>query len=160
MVSQPHADLALRIGRPQDPGLAARLLGTMSYGLYCGAGYTEGRSEADWRFIGYDDSLAHTPEHQWLESVRDSRGYALRANTLALQRDAVRMGMGLAVLPHFMAAGDARLERLAVAAGTPAREIWLVVHPDVRRSPRVRLIADLLVEVVGSGADVLAPSFD
>lgn len=159
VLSRREADLALRIGRPQDPGLAARLLGTMAYGLYCGAGYTEGRSEADWRFIGYDDSLAHTPEHQWLESVRGSRGYALRANTLALQRDAVRMGMGLAVLPHFMAAGDARLERLPVAAGTPAREIWLVVHPDVRRSPRVRLIADLLVEVVGSGADVLAPSF-
>ena len=160
VLSRREADLALRIGRPQDPGLAARLLGNMSYGLYCGAGYTEGRSEADWRFIGYDDSLAHTPEHQWLESVRGSRGYALRANTLALQRDAVRMGMGLAVLPHFMAAGDARLEQLPVASGTPAREIWLVVHPDVRRSPRVRLIADLLVEVVGSGADVLAPSFD
>ena len=132
----------------------------MAYGLYCGAGYTEGRSEADWRFIGYDDSLAHAPEHSGWSRVRGSRGYALRANTLALQRDAVRMGMGLAVLPHFMAAGDAQLERLAVASGPPAREIWLVVHPDVRRSPRVRLIADLLVEVVSGGADVLAPSFD
>jgi DNA-binding transcriptional LysR family regulator len=160
VLSRREADLALRIGRPQDPGLAARPLGNMAYGLYCGAGYTAGRSEADWRFIGYDDSLAHTPEHQWLESVRGNRGYALRANTLALQRDAVRMGMGLAVLPHFMAAADPRLERLPFDTGTPAREIWLVVHPDVRRSPRVRLIADLLVEVVSGGADVLAPSFD
>jgi hypothetical protein len=33
------------------------------------------------------------------------------------------------------------------------------VHPDVRRSPRVRLIADLVAEVVTGGADVLAPSF-
>ncbi len=160
VLSRREADLALRIGRPQDPGLAARLLGTMAYGLYCRRGYTEGRGEADWRFIGYDDSLAHAPEHQWLESLRGSRGYALRANTLPLQRDAVRMGLGLAVLPHFMAAGDAQLERLPLAAGPAAREIWLVVHPDVRRSPRVRLIADLLVEVVSGGADVLAPSLD
>ena len=159
ILSRREADLALRIGRPHDPGLAARLLGNMSYGLYCRPGYTEGRSEADWRFVAYDDSLAHTPEHQWLESLRGSRGYALRANTLALQRDAVRMGLGLAVLPHFMAAGDALLERLPYDAGPPPREIWLVVHPDVRRSPRVRLIADLLVEVVTGGADVLAPSF-
>jgi DNA-binding transcriptional LysR family regulator len=159
VLSRREADLALRIGRPQDPGLAARLLGTMAYGLYGAAGYTTGRAEADWRFVAYDDSLAHTPEHQWLESLRGSRGYALRANTLALQRDAVRMGLGLAVLPHFMAAGDALLERLPYEAGPPPREIWLVVHPDVRRSPRVRLIADLVAEVVTGGADVLAPSF-
>jgi DNA-binding transcriptional LysR family regulator len=159
VLSRREADLALRIGRPQDPGLAARLLGTMAYGLYGAAGYTTGRAEADWRFIAYDDSLAHTPEHQWLESFRAGRGYALRANTLALQRDAVRVGLGLAVLPHFMAARDALLERLPYDAGPPPREIWLVVHPDVRRSPRVRLIADLLVEVVTGGADVLAPSF-
>ena len=159
VLSRREADLALRIGRPQDPGLAARLLGTMAYGLYGRAGYTTGRAEADWRFVAYDDSLAHTPEHQWLESLRGSRGYALRANTLALQRDAVRMGLGLAVLPHFMAAGDALLERLSYEAGPPPRGIWLVVHPDVRRSPRVRLIADLVAEVVTGGADVLAPSF-
>lgn len=159
MLSRREADLALRIGRPQDPGLAARLLGNMAYGLYGRAGYTQGRSEADWRFIAYDDSLAHTPEHQWLESCRGSRAYALRANTLALQRDAVRMGLGLAVLPHFMAATDGLLERLPFETGPPSREIWLVVHPDVRRSPRVRLIADLVAEVVTGGADALAPSF-
>lgn len=157
VLSRREADLALRIGRPQDPGLAARLLGTMAYGLYCRAGYTEERPEADWGFIGYDDTLAHAPEHQWLESLRGSRRYALRANTLALQRDAVRMGLGLAVLPHFMAAAD--MERLPLDAGLAAREIWLVVHPDVRRSPRVRLIADLVAEVVIDGAAVLAPSF-
>ena len=159
VLSRREADLALRIGRPQDPGLAARLLGAMAYGLYGRAGYTEGRAEADWRFIAYDDSLAHTPEHQWVDSLRGSRSYALRANTLALQRDAVRMGLGLAVLPHFMAAGDALLQRLPQQGGPPPREIWLVVHPDVRRSPRVRLIADLVAEVVTGGADVLAPSF-
>jgi hypothetical protein len=37
----------------------------------------------------------------------------------------------------------------------PGREIWLVLHPDVRRSPRVRLIADLIAEVVLGAAEVL-----
>lgn len=159
ILSRREADLALRIGRPQDPGLAARLLGTMSLGLYCRTGYTAGRAEADWRFIGYDDSLAHAPEQQWLETWRGTRGYALLTNTLGLQRDAARMGLGMAVLPHFMAAGDALLERMPLTAGPPPRELWLVVHPDVRRSPRVRLIADLVAEVVTGGAAVLAPSF-
>ncbi|MET0964337.1 MAG: LysR family transcriptional regulator [Noviherbaspirillum sp.] len=159
MLSRREADLALRIGRPQDPGLAARLLGTMSLGLYGRTGYAAGSAEADWRFIGYDDSLAHAPEQQWLEAWRGSRGYALLTNSLVLQRDAARMGLGLAVLPDFMAAGDALLERMPLAAGPAQRELWLVVHPDVRRSPRVRLIADLVAEVVIGGAALLAPSF-
>lgn len=159
VLSRREADLALRVGRPQDPGLAARLLGQMAYGLYCRTGYTKECSEADWRFVGYDDSLAHTAEQQWLDTLRGGRAYAFRANTLALQRDAVRMGIGLAVLPHFMASGDPRLERLPFDVAAAARELWLVVHPDVRRSPRVRLIADLVAEVVSGGADVLAPSF-
>ena len=159
MLSRREADLALRIGRPQDPGLAARLLGTMSLGLYGRTGYAAGRAEADWRFIGYDDSLAHAPEQQWLEAWRGGRGYTLLTNTLLLQRDAARMGLGLAVLPDFMAAGDALLERMPLPAGPAARELWLVVHPDVRRSPRVRLIADLVAEVVIGSAAVLAPSF-
>ena len=131
----------------------------MSLGLYCRTGYAAGRAEADWRFIGYDDSLAHAPEQQWLETWRGTRGYALLTNTLGLQRDAARMGLGMAVLPHFMAAGDALLVRMPLTAGPPPRELWLVVHPDVRRSPRVRLIADLVAEVVTAGAAVLAPSF-
>ena len=157
VLSRREADLALRVGRPQEPGLAARLLGGMSYGLYGRAGYAASRDAADWRFVGYDDSLAQAPEHQWLERYRGGRGYALRANTLAMMRDAVRMGLGVAVLPHFMAAGDASLEYLPQEGGPPPRELWLVVHPDVRRSPRVRLIADLVAEVVSGSGAVLAP---
>jgi DNA-binding transcriptional LysR family regulator len=159
ILSRREADLALRVGRPQDPGLAARLLGHMSYGLYCGAGYIDGRAEADWRFVAPDDSLAHTPEFHWMNTLRGNRAYSLRANTLALQRDAVRMGIGVAALPHFMASADSMLERLPFDTAPPPAEIWLVVHPDVRRSPRVRLIADLVAEVVSAGADILAPSF-
>ena len=155
-LSRREADLALRVGRPQDPGLAARLLGSMQYGLYARAGYAAGRGAQDWRFIGYDESMAHAPEQQWLERQRGQRGFAFRANTLALQRDAVRAGLGVAVLPHFMARGDAALEWLQQEAAPAPRELWLVVHPDVRRSPRVRLIADLVAEAVHGGQESLA----
>ena len=36
------------------------------------------------------------------------------------------------------------------------RQIWLVMHPDVKRSPRVRVVADLLVEVVTGAQALLA----
>lgn len=156
-LSRREADLALRVGRPRDAGLAARLLGSMHYGLYGRAGYAAGREPAHWRFIGYDESLAHSAEQQWLDRYRGQRAYAFRANTLALQRDAARAGLGLAVLPHFMGRADPELTWLAAEPSPAPRELWLVVHPDVRRSPRVRLIADLVAEAVLAGQDQLAP---
>jgi DNA-binding transcriptional LysR family regulator len=155
-LSRREADLALRVGRPRDAGLAARLLGSMHYGLYGKSGYAAAREPAHWRFIGYDDSMAHSPEQQWLERYRGQRGYAFRANTLALQRDAARAGLGLAALPHFMGQADPELEWLAAEPTPASRELWLAVHPDVRRSPRVRLIADLVAEVLHAGQQALA----
>jgi DNA-binding transcriptional LysR family regulator len=155
-LSRREADLALRVGRPRDAGLAARLLGSMHYGLYARSGYVSAHEPAHWRFIGYDESMAHAPEQQWLDRYRGQRGYAFRANTLSLQRDAARAGLGLAVLPHFMGRADPELAWLPSEATPSPRELWLAVHPDVRRSPRVRLIADLVAEAVHGGQDALA----
>jgi DNA-binding transcriptional LysR family regulator len=156
-LSRREADLALRVGRPRDAGLAARLLGSMHYGLYGRAGYAHAHEPARWRFIGYDETMAHAPEQQWLDRYRGQRGYAFRANTLSLQRDAARAGLGLAVLPHFMGRADPELAWLPSEALPAPRELWLAVHPDVRRSPRVRLIADLVAEAVHGGQESLAP---
>lgn len=155
-LSRREADLALRMGRPRDAGLAARLLGSMHYGLYARAGYAAAREPAQWRFIGYDETMAHAPEQQWLDRYRGQRGYAFRANTLSLQRDAARAGLGLAVLPHFMGRADPYLAWQPSEAPPAPRELWLVLHPVVRRSPRVRLIADLVAEAVHGGQETLA----
>ncbi|MGN6703563.1 MAG: LysR substrate-binding domain-containing protein, partial [Burkholderiaceae bacterium] len=150
-----EADLAVRIGRPQEPGLAARPLGTLGYGLFARRGYFAQLAE-DWRFVGYDDSLRHVPEHRWIDDFAAGRPFTLRSNKLSALHEAARAGLGIAVLPRFLAATAPELDALAGAA-PPSRELWLAVHPDVRRSPRVRLIADLVVELCAASAALLAP---
>jgi DNA-binding transcriptional LysR family regulator len=56
---------------------------------------------------------------------------------------AVRAGFGLGVLPDFMAARDPALVRVSP---TPVlrRELWLLVHPDLRHLPRVAAVLDWL----------------
>ncbi|WP_019142830.1 LysR family transcriptional regulator [Noviherbaspirillum massiliense] len=149
-----EADLALRLGRPQDPGLAARRLGTMSYGLFAHHSYLERHPPQNWRFIGYDDSLHHAPEQQWLEKFAAGRAFAFRSNTLSSLCEAARHGLGVAALPHFLASTIPDLAELTVEP-MEARELWLVIHPDVRRSPRVRLIADIVADIVASSEQEL-----
>jgi len=149
-----EVDLAVRLARPRQPGLAARRLGELGYGLYASMAW-HGRAEADRVFLGYGASLRDVPQQRLLERLAAGRPFTLTANDLATLHQACRAGLGLAMLPHFLARTDPALILIDDAQPGPRRQVWLVVHPDVRRSPRVQLIADVLADVVRNGADSL-----
>lgn len=110
------------------------------------------------------------PQQQWLERFAAGRRFAFIANDLAALHRACVAGAGVALLPRFLV--DTSATEADADAGTPAladpslstaaalveltsaprcdveREIWLVVHPDVRRSPRVQRVADAIADAV------------
>lgn len=157
-LSRREADLAIRIGRPHDPGLATRPLGALSYGLFAHRAYLDRCRAENWRFIGYDESLRHAPEQLWLDRIAKDRAFSFRSNNLSSLYEAARRGLGVAALPHFLAAENPELAEVAADPPMEPREIWLVIHPDVRRSPRVRLIADIVTDIVMSSASTLCQS--
>ncbi|RDJ98876.1 LysR family transcriptional regulator [Paraburkholderia lacunae] len=143
-----EADLAIRMSRPTAPGLVARCIGKMGYGLYAANGYAD-RPQPEWEFLGYDENLGQVPQQRWLNQIAGDRRFAFRSNDLAALFHAARAGLGIAALPCFLAAHDPTLCLLSDHTCSTVRQLWLVMHPDVKRSPRVRLIADLLVNLVG-----------
>jgi DNA-binding transcriptional LysR family regulator len=143
-----EADLAIRMSRPTAPGLVARCIGEMGYGLYAANGYAD-RSQAEWEFLGYDENLGQVPQQRWLNQIAGDRRFAFRSNDLAALLHAARAGLGIAALPCFLAGHDPELCLLSDHPCSTVRQLWLVMHPDVKRSPRVRLVADLLVSLVG-----------
>ncbi|QDF99731.1 LysR family transcriptional regulator [Azoarcus sp. DD4] len=150
-----EADLAIRMSRPTAPGLAARCIGEMGYGLYAAHGYTRRPREA-WEFLGYDDSLVQVPQQRWLAQLAGDRRFVFRSNDLAALLNATRVGLGIAVLPHFLAANDDAVSLVSDPVCPTLRQIWLVMHPDVKRSPRVRLLADLLIDLVSEAQALLS----
>jgi len=149
-----EADLALRFMRPSEPGLAARKLGELSFRLYAAPQWLT-RSEVDWCFLGYGEPLGGVPHQRLLADIACTRPFVLRSNDLAVLHHACRAGLGLAMLPSFLARADSALVEVPGTGRPVLREIWSVVHPDVRRSARVRLMADLIADVVQSGAATL-----
>ncbi|KUY88576.1 LysR family transcriptional regulator [Burkholderia territorii] len=165
-----EADLAVRLSRPSEPGLAARRLGTMRFALCASPDWAAAPPDT-WAFLGYDDALAQMPQQQWLERFAAGRRFAFIANDLAALHRACVAGAGVALLPRFLV--DTSATDADAGAGTPPlpgdpslpgaaalveltsvprcdveREIWLVVHPDVRRSPRVQRVADAIADAV------------
>lgn len=63
-----------------------------------------------------------------------------------LQRSACAAGMGLTMLPCFFA--DPHLERRTDPI--PGFDIWVLVHPDLRDNPRLRVFRDFIFEALRS----------
>ena len=59
-------------------------------------------------------------------------------------KQAVREGLGIASLPCCIAEADAKLERIPKGAALEMDGIWLVVHRDVQRTARVRVVIEAI----------------
>lgn len=143
-LSRREADLALRLSRPTQPGLIARKIGHFEFGLYGAPSYLKETPPYAFTFIAYDASMDDTPQQQWLTDIAGSRQIVLRTNDLENQAAAARAGVGLAALPRFLGDTDRRLERCNTDRKPVSREVWLIVHNDLRRAPAVRAVASFL----------------
>lgn len=145
-----EADLALRMGRPRDAGLVTRKLSDVAYRLYASRQHAAAERGVDFEedtFVGLDDSLASAPQERWLAKVGPERRVVFRTNSTASLVVAARLGVGVAVLPCFLGERDPELVR--VDGPTPtSHELWLLVHGDLRRTPRVRAVIEWVDELV------------
>lgn len=156
-LSRREADLAMRSGRPRDSGLVARRLSQLAYAFYAAAS-TEagGRGAVDFRadaFLGTEDG-AIEPEERWLHELAPERRVVYRSNSTTSLLAAARQGLGVVLLPCYIADGDPALRRLD-GPEPPPQEIWLLVHGDLRRTPRVRAVMDWLDELVARALPAL-----
>jgi DNA-binding transcriptional LysR family regulator len=154
------ADLALRMVKPERGNVTLRRLGTLGFGLYASPDYVaqrEGHHDAgDYdtdAFITWGDMQAHLPAAQWVERVLQGREPALTTTSLATQLAAAKAGLGIAVLPHFLAL-EAGLVCVAAEIGVD-QPIYLVIQTDLTQSGRTRAVADFLAALVASSHDRL-----
>jgi DNA-binding transcriptional LysR family regulator len=114
-------------------------------------------------FIAWDEAHAHLPAAAWLTKTAPDIDIALVTSSLPAQIAAVRAGLGLAVLPDFLAVGD-DLVQVIPSGKLFTNEVWVVTHADLTGSARVRAVSDFLADHVVranpelSGRCVLADS--
>lgn len=146
-LSRREADIAVRLRLPADGNLRARRAGVLAFGLYGARTYLSETPSAEYSFCGYDEKLAGVPQEIYLDRASAGRPVVFRANSLASLHAAVSSGVGLAVLPHFLARDNPELQCIEDALDA-WRDIWLLAHPDVTRSAAVRTTLDFLTQVL------------
>lgn len=159
-VHRHDADLAIRMVKPERGNVSFRRLSTMGYGLYGSARYVAERqlnpnlgSYENDVFITWSEVFSHLPAAQWIERVLRGRRPALVTTSLSAQITAASAGIGLAVLPHFLAK-QTGLVCVDSDIGVD-QPIYMVIQSDLAQSRRTRALADFLSELVISHRDVL-----
>ena len=149
-LSRREADLSLWPERPQGNELIARKLADIEYGVYASAAYLARSGAPDFTKGAPGHSVIqrieigqNSNEMIWLASLTGRASVALRTVGTEMQLAATEAGMGIACLPHNLATSRA-LTLLDVPGPAPSRELWLAVHQDTRRTPRIRALMEAL----------------
>ena len=159
-----EADIALRASHAkpsEQQDIIARRLTDIGWGLYASSKYlrrvratTPMRSLAGHSLIAYEGELAGLAAQRWLEENSNRATFVMHTNSVHQASYAVEAGVGVGALPCMMAPRLRSVERLSkqviVTAG-----LWLLVHPHLLRTARVRAVMDHLVEQYGAGSPEL-----
>ncbi|PZQ02395.1 MAG: LysR family transcriptional regulator [Variovorax paradoxus] len=141
------ADIAVRIGRPNDGDLIAQSVGKLACGFY---GTNERCAEVEAGlpavFISFDEQHSDMPEGIWLAQQFPRARVALRAENQLLQATAARAGAGIALLPHYIARQVPGLRPCALTPLPPAREVVLLIRGQDRHARPIRTVMRHLVD--------------
>lgn len=147
-LSRREADVALRQVRPQEATSVVRKLGQMRFALYASQGYVASHRPEDWTFIAYDAQFADMPQQKWLLGIAAGRPVGCELSDISGHLAAARAGAGVAGLPCFLGDEEPGLMRLEHEGAMFSRDIWLVVHRDLRHFAPVRAVMDFVAKVV------------
>lgn len=135
-----ETDIALRFARPEGGSGLCRKIGQLAFSVYA----RSGSRTSDLPWVTYEERFLHYPQARWVASNVPPEDLArLRINDAEGLVQAVRSGLGRGVLPDFMALRDPTLTRLSTAP-VLHRDLWLLVHPDLRQLPRVAAVLNWL----------------
>lgn len=148
-LAQRQADIALRVTRTPHETMRGRQVGTVAMAVYAPrqwAGQGEAGSWAGRPWVGFDAALACSGPGAWLARTVGAGDIRFRANTLLGAAQAARAGIGCAVLPCLVGGAIPELARLGAPLEELAQPLWLLMHPDTARMPRMRRASAALAE--------------
>ncbi|MBN9244048.1 MAG: LysR family transcriptional regulator [Mesorhizobium sp.] len=96
------------------------------------------------RMIGYIEDMIFTPGLDYHREILPGLRASYQSSSIHAQLRATLKGVGLCVLPHFMAAGFDELVPVLERDICLERDYWCVSHRDLSAAPRIRALAEFV----------------
>lgn len=145
-----EADLALRLVKPTQRDLVSKKMGTLKLVLAGHKNLFKNNSKPKtvenlmkFQFIGLYDFARSKAEQDLLDRCKDAINISMRSAAWSSVFSAVSSGIGIGILPSFMLKKDKQMQQILPEL-TVSMPLWLVYHPDLRNSMRIRVVIEYL----------------
>lgn len=171
-ISRNEADIAIAVERPKSTSMIVSKLCDYKLQLYVHQDYLDKNLEqypqgitlehlAEHKWVTYVDNLIFTDQLSYVKELERYLKGELKANfsstSIISQYFAIKSGLGIGILPCFLAEQDNSLIKLHSQEISISRSFWLVTHPESKRLSHVNTVWQYLKQLVSEHADLLNP---
>lgn len=146
-----EADVAIRFSRNPPEHLIGHKLAGVASGAYATASYLDEHDLEDpgaTAWIGFGRGASSTSP-QWIKQspfpLLPAKG---SFDSISVQLEAARCGMGIANLPCFVGDRDPLLRRVVPETSPANYDLWLLRHRDTRATARLRVFSEFIREAI------------
>lgn len=100
--------------------------------------------------VGPSKSMTYGQLHAWMRKTGCDKSIVSQMDSVLGMHAAVRAGIGVAVLPCYLGEADVGLRRIGNEIMELSVDLWLLAHPDLRHTSRVRAVLDYLGSLQGA----------
>ncbi len=151
-LSRRDADIALRATSKPPSHLIGRRVGPIRVALYAAKAsairHWDQVEAGDVAWVAPDDGLPEHPSVRWRQKHFPTLQPAFRTGSVQSVAELVALGLGVGVLPLFLAEPRRELRRLTEPLDEAETELWLLTHPEARHLQRVQTVWSHLTQTL------------
>jgi len=147
-----ESDIAIRATEKPPENLFGRKIATIAWAPYANSSYEiwpDMRSPFDHQWVSYAGQLTDLKAFRFLEEHVRADNIIYRTDSVAGAATAIAAGMGVGYLPCMLGDLSPDLVRLGPVEPQLDDELWLLTHPDIRKSGRICAFMTHCTEAIG-----------
>ena len=159
-LSRKEADIAVVLDPPKGGPYFTEKLTDYRLKIYGTRDYLAEHGEPKTReellehaFIGYVQDMIFAPGLDYLGDIHPRIRPHFQSSSIFSQLTATRSGLGLCVLPIFIAKGHPELQVVLEDEVDLCRHYWIACHHELRQVARIRVVIDFLRNIVRENMD-------
>jgi len=172
-ISRNEADIAIAVERPKNTSTIITKLCDYKLQLYCHKDYFIEHnakisdtnfdnisldSLAQYHWVSYVDTLLFTEQLAYLKELNPKLTPSFQSTSITSQYFAIKNGLGMGILPCFLAEQDTSLIKLCSQEVNVVRSFYLVTHPESKRLSHVNTVWSYLKSLAKDKKALLMPN--
>ena len=163
-ISRNEADIAIAVEKPKSTSTIIATLCDYQLQLYGHASYLKGVGNnvninqlSKYQWVSYVDNLLFTEQLSYLKELNADIKPSFQSTSITSQYSAIKSGLGIGILPCFLAEQDASLVKLCSDEIKLVRSFYLVTHPESKRLSQVETVWQYLKTLAQQNKQLLMP---